>query len=49
LARILGLINVFEKELTNQSLINYSKMLKQAGEDLDESIREINKILEKDF
>ena len=48
LARILGLINVFERELANQSLQNYSDMLKQAGKDLDESIREINKILEKD-
>jgi tetratricopeptide (TPR) repeat protein len=49
LARILGLINVFEKELSDQSLQNYSNMLKQAGNDLDESIREINKILEKDI
>jgi len=48
LARILGLINVFEKELASQSLQEYSNMLKQAGKDLDESIREINKILEKD-
>jgi len=30
-------------------LQNYSNMLKQAGNDLDESIREINKILEKDI
>ncbi|MBI3483190.1 MAG: tetratricopeptide repeat protein [Bacteroidetes bacterium] len=48
LARILGLINVFEKELANHSLQDYSSMLKQAGKELDESIKEINKVLEKD-
>lgn len=48
LARILGLINVFEKELAQHSLHEYSTMLKQAGQELDKSINEINRILEKD-
>jgi tetratricopeptide (TPR) repeat protein len=48
LARILGLINVFELELKNQSLLDYSEMLKEAGNDLDNSINDINVILEQD-
>lgn len=48
LARILGLINVFEKELAQHTLHEYSTMLKQAGQELDKSINEINRILEKD-
>lgn len=48
LARILGLINVFEKELTQHTLQEYADMLKQAGKELDQSISDINKILERD-
>lgn len=47
LARILGLIGIMELDLKKES-IPYSEMLKQAGYDLDESIREINSILETD-
>jgi signal transduction histidine kinase len=46
LARILGLVNVFSRELENESMTHYSEMLRQAGEDLDGSIKEINKILD---
>jgi tetratricopeptide (TPR) repeat protein len=47
LARILGLINIFELELKNASLLSYSEMLKKAGTDLDASIKEITTILEE--
>jgi tetratricopeptide (TPR) repeat protein len=48
LARVLGLVNIMEFELTQRSMIEYNRMLKQAGLDLDQSIREINQILEDD-
>ena len=48
LARVLGLVNILEVELTKESMLDFSRMLKQAGEDLDQSIREINQIIEDD-
>lgn len=47
LARILGLISIMELDLKKET-IPYSEMLKQAGIDLDNSISEINIILQQE-
>jgi signal transduction histidine kinase len=48
LARILGLVNVFSKELESDAHVHYSEMLREAGEELDGSIKEITQILSEE-
>lgn len=45
-ARILGLIYLLDKDFPEDGYSDYKKMLKEAGEELDEVVREIRKKLE---
>ena len=45
-ARILGLIYLLDKDFPEDGYSDYKKMLKEAGEELDEVVREIRKRLE---
>ncbi len=47
LARIIGLMNIIDYELPGEESLHFREMLKSASNDLDEAIKEINDLLEK--